>query len=238
MPDFFAFAGLRYDCDAAGTDLEALAAPPYDVIDEDQRAALEAADAAQRGAAAPPPRRARRRRPLRPARPPRSRRGSDRACSRVDAAPRFYSYRMQFRDPHGDAAPHARRDRRARAPRARRHERAPPRAHRGQGEVRPARAAARDAGERRPDLGPQPRGRASPSSSSPTRVLATCVDADGVVHELGAIDDPARIAEIRARIGARAGRARRRPPPLRDRVRLPRRAPRRGRDQSAAPARS
>ena len=43
LPDFFAFAGLRYDCGAAGTDLEALAAPPYDVIDEDQRAALEAA---------------------------------------------------------------------------------------------------------------------------------------------------------------------------------------------------
>ena len=41
MPDFFAFAGLRYDCGAAGADLEALAAPPYDVIDEDQRAALE-----------------------------------------------------------------------------------------------------------------------------------------------------------------------------------------------------
>ena len=45
MPDFFAFAGLRYDCAAAGTDLELLAAPPYDVIDEDRRAALEAADA-------------------------------------------------------------------------------------------------------------------------------------------------------------------------------------------------
>ena len=42
MPDFFAFAGVRYDCNAAGADLEALAAPPYDVIDEDQRAALEA----------------------------------------------------------------------------------------------------------------------------------------------------------------------------------------------------
>ena len=35
-------------------------------------------------------------------------------------------------------------------------------------------------------------------------MLATCVDADGVVHELGAIDDPARIEEIRALIGGAA----------------------------------
>jgi len=41
LPDFSPFAGLRYDCITAGADLEALAAPPYDVIDEDQRAALE-----------------------------------------------------------------------------------------------------------------------------------------------------------------------------------------------------
>ena len=44
VPDFSAFAGLRYDCNAAGADLEALTAPPYDVIDEDKRAALEASD--------------------------------------------------------------------------------------------------------------------------------------------------------------------------------------------------
>ena len=31
---------------------------------------------------------------------------------------------------------------------------------------------------------------------APQTVLATCTDSDGVVHELGAIDDPARIAEI------------------------------------------
>ena len=31
-------------------------------------------------------------------------------------------------------------------------------------------------------------------------MLATCTDVDGVVHELGAIDDPERIATISARI--------------------------------------
>jgi uncharacterized protein (DUF1015 family) len=40
VPDFLPFAGVRYDRIDVGT----VAAPPYDVIDEDQRAVLEAAD--------------------------------------------------------------------------------------------------------------------------------------------------------------------------------------------------
>ena len=40
MPDFLPFAGVRYD----QVDVGAVAAPPYDVIDEDERANLEAAD--------------------------------------------------------------------------------------------------------------------------------------------------------------------------------------------------
>ena len=43
MPEFSPFAGVRYDCDAAGAGLGVLAAPPYDVVDEDEHAALEAA---------------------------------------------------------------------------------------------------------------------------------------------------------------------------------------------------
>jgi uncharacterized protein (DUF1015 family) len=39
VPDFFPFAGIRY---SNGADLSARCAPPYDVIDEEQRAALEA----------------------------------------------------------------------------------------------------------------------------------------------------------------------------------------------------
>ena len=35
----------------------------------------------------------------------------------------------------------------------------------------------------------------------PDTALGTCIDADGVVHELGAIDDPARIEEIRNLVG-------------------------------------
>ena len=41
--DFFPFPGLRYRLDALGTDLDPLIAPPYDVIDAESRAQLEAA---------------------------------------------------------------------------------------------------------------------------------------------------------------------------------------------------
>jgi uncharacterized protein (DUF1015 family) len=42
VPDFSPFAGIRYDSRNGGADLTARAAPPYDVIDEEQRSALEA----------------------------------------------------------------------------------------------------------------------------------------------------------------------------------------------------
>lgn len=42
MPDFFPFPGLRYRLDALGAGLEDLTAPPYDVIDAEARARLEA----------------------------------------------------------------------------------------------------------------------------------------------------------------------------------------------------
>jgi uncharacterized protein (DUF1015 family) len=42
VPDFFPFAGIRYDSRSRDADLSARCAPPYDVIDEEQRAALEA----------------------------------------------------------------------------------------------------------------------------------------------------------------------------------------------------
>ena len=169
MPDFFAFAGLRYDCDAAGTGLEALAAPPYDVIDEDRRAALEAAAPAQRGAVAAPPRRAGQRAIATPARPTTLARWEAAGVLVRDATPRLYSYRMAVPRAARRAPPHARRHRRARAPRGRRSEPAPPRAHRRQGQVRPPRAAPRDARQRRPDLGPQPRRGPDRARSSPTR---------------------------------------------------------------------
>jgi uncharacterized protein (DUF1015 family) len=43
VPDLFPFPGLRYQLGALHTDLDAVTAPPYDVIDEEGRARLEAA---------------------------------------------------------------------------------------------------------------------------------------------------------------------------------------------------
>ena len=103
MPDFFAFAGLRYDCGAAGTDLEALAAPPYDVIDEERRAALEAAAPHNAVRLLLPRDEHDRRRSLRAGGRRARRLGAVGRAASTDATPRFYSYRMEFRGPHGDA---------------------------------------------------------------------------------------------------------------------------------------
>ena len=43
LPAFRPFEGARYDCDVAGGELHDLVAPPYDVVDDDEHAALEAA---------------------------------------------------------------------------------------------------------------------------------------------------------------------------------------------------
>ncbi|HTD49586.1 MAG TPA: DUF1015 domain-containing protein, partial [Acidimicrobiia bacterium] len=200
VPDFFAFAGLRYDCAAAGTDLEMLAAPPYDVIDEDRRAALEAADAHNA---------------VRLLLPRDRHTDGDRYRQAADAlaawqqsgvlvtdlSPRLYPYRMQFRGPHGVA----------------RHTRGVIGALAlpgpGDASVLPHERTAAKAKSDRLALLRATRANVDPiwglslaagltDLLEPDTRLAACVDADGVIHELGAIDDPARIAQIGARIGS------------------------------------
>ena len=199
MPDFFPFAGLRYDCIAAGADLEALAAPPYDVIDEDQRAALESGaahnavrlllprdensdgDRYERAAAALAS-------------------WEREGVLAVDSEPRLYSYRMQFRDLAGNA----------------RHTRGVIGAlalpEPGDTTVLPHERTMPKAKSDRLALLRSTRANVDPiwglslsegltGRLDPDAHLGTCVDADGVIHELGAIDDPARIEEICARIG-------------------------------------
>ena len=198
VPDFFAFAGLRYDCDAAGTAIETLAAPPYDVIDEERRAALEAAD----------PHNA-----VRLLLPRDEQRDGDRyECAagalsawqasgvlRTDTAPRFYSYRMQFRGPHGEP-------RRTRGVIG-----ALALPEPGDASVLPHERTAAKAKSDRLALLRAERANVDPiwglslaagltELLEPDTMLATCTDPDGVVHELGAIDDPVRIAAIRERI--------------------------------------
>ncbi len=200
MPDFFAFAGLRYDCNAAGTTLDTLAAPPYDVIDEDRRAALEAASAHNA---------------VRLLLPRDERTDGDRYDRAADALraweasgllvidrePRFYSYRMEFRDPHGVP----------------RHTRGVIGAlalpEPGDTSVLPHERTAAKAKSDRLALLRATRANVDPiwglslaagitEQLAPDTVLATCTDSDGVTHEIGAIDDPGRIAAIRARISS------------------------------------
>jgi len=199
LPDFSPFAGLRYDCITAGADLEALAAPPYDVIDEDQRAALESG-AAHNAV-----------RLLLPRDENADGDRYDRAAAAlasweregvlaVDSEPRLYSYRMQFRDLRGNA----------------RHTRgvigvlALPEP--GDTTLLPHERTLPKAKSDRLSLLRATRANVYPiwglslsegltDRLEPDTHLGTCVDDDGVVHELGAIDDPARIDEICARIG-------------------------------------
>jgi uncharacterized protein (DUF1015 family) len=200
VPDFFAFAGLRYDSVGAGTDLEVLVAPPYDVIDEERRAALEAADGHNAVRLLLP----------RDAEHDgdRYRRAADTLAAWrtsgvlvTDPRPRLYSYRMQFHGPDGTA----------------RHTRGVIGAlalpEPGDTSVLPHERTAAKAKSDRLALLRATRANVDPiwglSLASgltdllePDTRLATCVDADGVVHELGAIDDPARLGEICGCVGA------------------------------------
>ena len=110
-----------------------------------------------------------------------------------------------------------------------------------EGEDRPARAAARHPRQPRPDLGPlarRPGSRRCCIRPTPSP-LATAVDEDGVPPLAVAIDRPRRgSTAIADAVAPTPRRARRRPPPLRDRQQLPRasgarrgdRRPRRRRD--------
>ena len=100
VPDFTPFAGIRYDRERFGAELDAIVAPPYDVIDDELQATLEAADE---------------RNSVRLILPRDGSAVDDRyeraaaTCARWldegalvrDTAPRFYAYRMEYDDPHG-----------------------------------------------------------------------------------------------------------------------------------------
>jgi uncharacterized protein (DUF1015 family) len=104
VPEFFPFAGIRYDSrnrpGADRTDLSARAAPPYDVIDEEQRAALEAVDSENavrlilpRDGDVDGDRYARAAATYRT--------WCDDEVLTRDPTPRFYGYRMDYTDDHG-----------------------------------------------------------------------------------------------------------------------------------------
>ncbi len=100
VPDFFPFAGIRYDSRNPGADLTARAAPPYDVIDEAQRSALEAAHAENAVRLILP-----RDGDVEGDRYSRAAATYADWCAEGvlhrDPEPRFYGYRMDFTDEHG-----------------------------------------------------------------------------------------------------------------------------------------
>ena len=115
VPRFEPFRGLRYDVDRV--DLAVVTAPPYDVIDDDDRAALAAGHPDQRRWSSTCPRR--RRRPLRRGRPRPCARWLRRRRPGRDDDPSFYVYRMGSHRRDRRAAPHHRGLRRPRAEPAR-----------------------------------------------------------------------------------------------------------------------
>jgi uncharacterized protein (DUF1015 family) len=203
LPNFSPFAGVRYDPQAAGAPLDALAAPPYDVVDDDERAALESAAVHNsvrlilpRDDTSDGDRYARARDTF----------GAWRRDGILvaDPNPRFYAYQMTFTDGHGthrhtrgvlgalglpeapgaagaDVLPHERT-----LPKAKSDRLALLRAMRVN--VDPIWALSLASGLT--DLTT----RATP--------LADCRDADGVRHELAAIDDPETVAQISALVGS------------------------------------
>jgi uncharacterized protein (DUF1015 family) len=200
VPDFLPFAGVRYEPGAAGADLGVLVAPPYDVIDEEQRAALEAAH--EHNA-------------VRLVLPRDVRSEGDRyehAARRydewrtdgvlaADPAPRFYAYRMDFRDSRG-AARHTLGVLGALTlPRP------------GEGGVLPhERTMAKAKSDRlallramRVNVDPIWGLSLTPGLTDLLRdatPLGSCTDDDGVTHRLGAIDEPAVMGAIRAAVAA------------------------------------
>ena len=133
----------------------------------------------------------------------------------------FYAYRMEFTDPHG-AQRHTRgvlgalRAARAGDDDVLPHERTLPKAKSDRLALLPAMRVNVD-----PIWG-LTLGAGLTELLDVRRASGGCVDGDGVVHELGAIDDPATIDDDPRHCGRQSARARRRSSPLRDGVQLPR----------------
>ena len=198
MPTFLPFRGVRYNAsvvDVVPDDLAAVTAPPYDVVDDDARVALEA------------------RHPRNPVRLilPRDGDGADRYSRAADdlrgwqaegalvrdPAPRFYRYRMRFVDEDGgeretlgvlgalgvaDVGPPT-----GVLP----HERTMPKARSDRLELLRSTRANLD-----PIWGLAAAPGLSARLESPVAPLARAVDEDGTEHMLDAIDDPTMISAI------------------------------------------
>ncbi len=195
LPAFRPFEGARYDCDVAGGELHSLVAPPYDVVDDDEHAALEAAHDCNS---------------VRLILPRDERADGDRYARAasvfaawvrdgilvVDSPARFYAYRMEYGGRHtrgvigalglpepggDDVLPHERTLPKAKSDRL---------------------ALLREMRVNVDPIWALSLGTGLTEQSERARPLCTCTDPDGVRHELGAIEEPAAIAAISAAVDA------------------------------------
>jgi uncharacterized protein (DUF1015 family) len=196
VPDFAPFAGVRYDTGRAGAELDALVAPPYDVIDDDLHATLEAASARNSVQLILPRDREREGDRYERAASTFARWCDEGALGRDDK-PRFYGYRMDFIDRHG-------RRRHTQGAIGALHLPEP-----GDDSVLPHERTLPKAKSDRLALLEATRANFDPIwalslASGLTAHLAaaiplsTCTDSDGTKHTLTAIEDPDEIAAIRA----------------------------------------
>ncbi len=198
MVDFSPFAGVRYR--GASAALASLVAPPYDVIDDDQRATLEAVDEHNSVRLILPQDEA-----VEGDRYARAAATFERWTAEGvlvrDPVPRFYAYRMEFTDPQG----------------VRRHTRGVLGAltlpEPGDDDVLPHERTLPKAKSDRLALLRAMRVNVDPiwglslgSGLTPLLARATplvqCLDSEGVYHEIAAIDDPKAIAGIRRVVGS------------------------------------
>jgi uncharacterized protein (DUF1015 family) len=195
LPAFRPFEGARYDCDVAGGELHNLVAPPYDVVDDDEHAALEAVHDCNS---------------VRLILPRDERADGDRYARAasvfaawvrdgilvVDSPARFYAYRMEYGGRHtrgvigalglpergeDDVLPHERTLPKAKSDRL---------------------ALLREMRVNVDPIWALSLGTGLTEQAERARALCTCTDPDGVRHVLGAIEDPAAIAAIGAAVDA------------------------------------
>ena len=221
MADVEPLHALHYDLAKVG-GLQPVAAPPYDVIDAAQRAELLGrspynvveVDLPQNGA-----------RSLRPRGRASSRAGATRGSSSATRRPRCGRSRRTTPARTGSRAPATASSRACRS--------------RTTAPAASARTSARTRARRRTGCASRaPRARTSPRSSASTTTRPTppgarssrsrtaspwgeVTDDEGTVHKLWRVDDPQRDRRLQGRAQGHRAADRRRPPPLRDRPRLP-----------------
>ena len=237
MPRFEPFPGIRYD--PARVDLDAVVAPPYDVLSSEDRAALAGRDP-HNVVLVDVPDEAPRARAATSAAGATFRQWLADGVLVADREPRLLPLAMTFTDEAGAARTIAGvlgalavTDPDAPGNDVLPHEQTTPKASTDRLDLTRATAA-----NLSPIWGLSLAATLAERTREPGERLASVTDDDGVVHQLDRIDDPARVEAIHAAVASAPGAHRRRPPPLRRGPHLPRTSARAAGRPGRAPATS